>query len=150
MKPDKGLTCLNFNIRSLPKNYQFINEFDCLSLDVVGFAETWLTCEQDSMYLLDGCRQFFVSRIINKDGGISFHVKHSLISNEVVSFRKCNLSIKCIFVEVNIKFDKITIGNIYRPLKGNFNDFIETFTFILHKLSWSFMNCKLILMEDFN
>ena len=88
LKPDKGLKCLNFNTRSLPKNYDpFINEFDCLSIDVVGFIETWLTYVQESMYLLDSYRHFFVSPINKKGGGFSLHVKNSLISNEVLNIR---------------------------------------------------------------
>ena len=82
MKPDKVLTILNFNIMSLPKNYDhFIHESDCLALDVVGFTETWLTYVQESLFLLDGYGQSFVSRINEKEGGISLHVKDSLISN---------------------------------------------------------------------
>ena len=53
LKTDKRLTCLNFNIRSSSKIYdQFIIESDCLSINVVGFTETWLTYVQEPMYLL--------------------------------------------------------------------------------------------------
>ena len=41
-------------------------------------------------------------------------------------------------------------GNTYRPHKGNFNDFIETITFSLHKLLRSLTEHKLNLMSDFN
>ena len=76
LKPDNGSKCLNFDIRNSLKNSdQFISVFDCLSIDVVGFTETWLTYVQEPMYLLDGYRQLFVSGMNKKGGGISLHLK---------------------------------------------------------------------------
>ena len=56
----------------------------------MGFTETWLTYEQESLYLVDGFKQFYVSRINKKGAEISLHVKESLFSNELAKFRKCN------------------------------------------------------------
>ena len=78
------------------------------------------------------------------------HVKDYFFSNEIPDFRKCNPKIELIFVEVNSQIDEIIIRKICRPPKGNFNYFIETLTSILHEISRSFMDHKLILMGDFN
>ena len=82
LKPNEGLTCLNFNIRSLPKPYViFTNDFECFSLDVVSITETLLNFEQELLYLLDGYGQFCVSRKNKKGGGISLHVNDQIFTN---------------------------------------------------------------------
>ena len=52
LKPNIGLTCIKFNIKSLPKNYgQFVKEFDCGPFEVVEFTETWLTYMSNNRYI---------------------------------------------------------------------------------------------------
>ena len=49
------------------------------------FTETWLTSEQESLFILEGYRHFFVSQI---------HVKGSSFSIEALESRKFNPNIE--------------------------------------------------------
>lgn len=130
---------LSMNIRSVASNLQVLID-QCLleenNIDIMGFSETRLDNNIENLYKLKGYNMFAMNRD-RKGGGVCLYV--SSILNSCIIKECCLMEqfLECVCVEVNSGKDTNLFASVYRPPKGNMQDFFNalkrTFDFAVTK-----------------
>ena len=112
------LSVIHFNIRSVETN---ITHLEALlsnlqqSPDIIALTETWLDESNMEKYILDGYKSFHVVREPKKRGGVSIHVRDTLMCDKISEFSYINNLIEICTIVVSINDQKYVIAAIYRP-----------------------------------
>ena len=149
--PNKGLSIIHFNVRSLSANFSSLSDYlNTLGFhfDIIALSETWLNMNSNSnLYSLPGYDFCHVDRCDKRGGGVAFYIKNSLKYNLVGEMcTTIDDVIECITIELFLSNKKrVIISCLYRPPGSPFDIFNET----IEKL---FFNKKqdLFLCGDFN
>ena len=143
----KGISIMNYNIRSMQSNFaNFTAELldGGRSCDVIGLCETRLTDATANLYTLNNY-SLFSNNVSSSKGGVCLYL-HNRFNCKVrddLIFKKDH--IETIFVEVINDKKPFIIGMIYRRPGTAIERFIVDLTRILDKIK-----CKCILLGDFN
>ena len=138
---DKTLNLFCSNVRGIVCNWQNIKTIDWSEYDVLAFNEVWNVNEYKNL-VVDGFEILCKNLRVNSRGG------------GTIIFVKKNLDISILntpFVEGCVETTGCRIGdiifiNIYRPPRGDKDQFVETITQYLSTLR----STKIILGGDFN
>ena len=144
---------LHFNIRSLNKNFDSLEQFLHTLTDsptVVAVTETWLRNTMPvSLYSLEGYNFLGNNRLSRSGGGVGFYVSSKFEFAKKSNLTIMNDCIETLFIEIESNTAKnILIGVIYRPPHGNQDDFIIALNNILTSVEVNNKHC--ILIGDFN
>ena len=140
------LTLLNLNIRSIPKNiYDFVDtvlHVFPVKIDVIGFTEIRLDPHLSSLYELPGYDLFTNCRNVY-GGGVAMYVSRDHQSTLQVCLTITDPSLESLGVECTIESKLYLFLCIYRPPRGNFNNFMNIMTDLLSfthdkKICWCF------------
>ena len=96
------LSILNFNIRSISKNFDnfitFLNGFN-VDFDILILTETWLNADNKDLFNIPNYNSYHATRH-GRGGGVSIFVKASINSKEVVIDVENDSSLEYLFVEL--------------------------------------------------
>ena len=152
-KKQHGLSILHFNVRSLPKHKQTLEEL-MVELhnypDILAISETKLNDEK----IKTNCSKlphynFIFSNSSTNAGGAAIYVLNTLkyTRREDLEFKTDDS--ENIFIEINVTNRKaIVIGLVYRHPSSDFTAFQDKFTETLNKLNHS--KLEYIISGDFN
>ena len=159
-KYHKGLTVGSMNVRSLLNVIDMIRPtFQNSNFHILGFSETWLNQNIDSSsLLLDNYilhrqdRNFMnTNQEVKKGGGICLYVDKN-IKTKTLHLQNLNRSsaiIECQWLELCFEHQRnIIIGNLYRPLSGDVDLFLEYIEQCIETLDMG--NKDLIICGDVN
>ena len=144
-----GLTIFNYNIRSFNANSNtFLSMFDSDEFpEAIILTETWFTCNYTAD--LDGYNSCHTTRPLEmRSGGVSVYVQNSLESDFLSELSYCNENIEICATKVKIDNQIVIILAIYRPNRGNVNEFLSELNNILN--SRTLLNKRTILCGDLN
>ncbi len=127
LKETDVFSVLSMNIRSLASNLQILTD-QCLpeenSVDIMGFSETRLDSNIENLYQLKGYNMFTMNRD-RKGGGVCIYV--SSIHKSCIIKECCLMEqfLECVCVEVSRGKNTNLFASVYRPPKGNLQDFFN-------------------------
>ena len=154
MKKDvnDSLSIMHFNARSLPKNFENIENllhYNEIKLSVIGISETWLTdnCNKE-YYSMLGYNGYYTNRNTKKGGGTALYVRsdmsHTSCLKGTYSIDNC---FEVTTVRISLKQNKEAyVSCIYKPPNTNIDEFITKYTEFLNK----FKGHTLYICGDFN
>nr|CAH7727233.1 unnamed protein product [Callosobruchus chinensis] len=141
----KHLSIAFLNVRSLVPHFANFKTFlENQDFDIVGVSETWLSANVPSD-LISIDNYTFIRRDRNgRGGGVGMYVRNTLNFSLILS--ESNFLLEELWVEV--KFNNLTyiIGSLYRPPRGDINDFVDYFE---ERLS-QFIDVEIIFGGDLN
>ena len=84
------------------------------------FTETWLAPEKESLYNINGFRQFFKSNTSNRSGGVAIFVRDYIpaIAIDCGDVSDCD----CVAVEINYGGGKVQVAVVYRSPTASVSD----------------------------
>ena len=146
-------SCIHFNSRSLPKNFDAISTFLNLldyEFDVIGISETWLQDDNAHDHNLSNYSFFGKNRTGRTGGGVGIYIR-----NTSKYFRRPELQLNenlCDSVFIELRNEKrgknIIAGVVYKPPNVNSSLFIDAIESLLHGLLAE--NKLIYIMGDFN
>lgn len=148
MKEDgNGLSFLYLNIRSLPKHFEELEAtLSCLDKQpsIVCLTETWITAENDGLYLLKGFDSEVSKIRDNRGGGVSIQI------GKPANFVR---TIDCPFpeavgAEIEVSNERFLVFCFYCPPKTNKLSFTLEFDNFLEHVSNT--GKKVMIFGDFN
>ena len=147
-----AFTCLHFNCRSLPHNFDALTLFlSSLTLksSVIGLTETWLN-ENSSLDMFKMTDYAFISnsRKSKRGGGVGMYIRNSVKYKRRPDLDAYSSSSESIFIEVDLGRQKILIGTVYRPPNQSEDDFLIYLNKVLNVVESE--KKLLYLMGDFN
>ena len=119
--------------------------FDTLSVDLdrhdckfsaITLCETNVDCANKDLYHIQGYESVYLSKIENKakGSGLAIYIKNSLTFVETPALCYSSPDIETLFVEISNNNSPITLGVVYRPPNGSFENFINEFEKLTKKL----------------
>ena len=117
---------------------------------IIGLAETNTDPANKNLYPLQGYNSFYQDPIPNKSKGtgVAMYV-HTSINATVVnnsSLSHVSQNLETLFLTIKLNTHTLTVGTIYRPPNGNFNEFLDELCHILENAPKK----NLYIMGDFN
>ena len=82
--------------------------------------------------------------------GVCFLIKQYICFDLVESLTFIDDNIDCIFNKNIYRNNKYLVGNVYRPPRGNYGNFIHTISRIFETCILNISDSKLFLVGDFN
>lgn len=115
----------HLNVRSLTSGFNHFNDFIISeNFDVFGVSETWLTngILNDSVSI----KGYFFVRADrgSRGGGVGIYINRKIKFRQI--FNKIEPHSEQLWISLNLKGKKYSIGIVYRPPKGHVVSFIET------------------------
>ena len=149
---NSSFSLLHANTRSVTKNLPSLLE--CLediysSFSVIGLSETWLSPSNVELYDIPEYNHVSLVRSNRAGGGVSLHVKQSLVYKERHEFTTCDTNYECLFIEIiSPLMSNIIIGVVYRPPAGDTREFINFMETTLSRIQYE--QKETYIMGDFN
>jgi hypothetical protein len=118
---------LHINCRSLPKNFDEINNtlmYIKKQLTVIAVTETWLKPVNNDLFQIPGYSLVSCSRPTKPGGGVGLFINDQYQYKPLSDLTFINNVIECIFIEVVLHNRcNLIIGCIYRPPNSDICDF---------------------------
>lgn len=136
----------HLNVRSILADFAaFRNYFLDLQYELFCVSETWLNDQNKHLVDVNGFIYYHAGRV-GRGGGVGIYVStlykakcvHSCVNEHMEGLR----------ISVSLGKTDFLIGCIYRPPKGNYTDFLESFEEIMTPLILKFDN--VVCLGDFN
>ena len=149
---ENNLSMTFLNIRSAVKNLEsfqyYLNNLS-IQFSIIGFAETWLSPDNESLCHIPNYKSHFLSRQNRHGGGVGILVNNLYNFKHRTDLDLLNDFIECTFIEIIsiINSQKPLVGVIYRPPNTDCNQFLEHLEQILNKIRT--VNRAVYLMGDF-
>ena len=148
---DKNFSTLFLNIDGNRSNFDaFASEIHQLEqkFSIIGLAETNTDPSNKNLYQLDDYNSFYQDPYPgkNKGTGVALYVHKSMNAMVDKSLSHISQDLETLFIKINANSQILTVGVVYRPPNGNFDNFSNEFECILQ-------NCpakNLYIMGDFN
>lgn len=127
-KHEKSIVLFHSNAQSIPAHIPIFRElFQESDVDVIAVSESWLTkFDPTHCYSIINYNIFRKDRLNKTCGGVAVYVKKEYKASIIASSpAKYNFLPEYLFVEVNIKNQKLLVVCMYRPPDtGKFHDFL--------------------------
>lgn len=141
------MLCAHINVRSLLNNFDLFREHILdNNYSVVAISESWLSSNISDNVVKINNYSFVRQDRVGRGGGVGLYVHNDF--DCVILFTECVDSIEHLWVKLKNHNETIIVGVIYRPPKGNFNEFISKFEDILIECYSQYD--KLLCLGDFN
>ena len=146
-----SLKVISQNIRSLDKNFEeFYLDIAEQNFDVIALCETWMSNDLSPLYAdFQSYNGIFQNRS-GIGGGVAFYVSKSISYDVIESFCFTESFIESIFVNFCVNGEFFIIGNIYRPPKGNLQEFTDKIVTLLESCKLNYSKYRLYIMGDLN
>ena len=91
----------------------------------IALCETNIDSSHKSLYNLEGYESIYQSKLSNKSkgSGLGLYIDEKFIYEELSDISICTPDIETLFVKITNCKEIITIGVVYRPPSGSFNNF---------------------------
>ena len=124
-----------------------VHQMDHL-FSVIGLAETNVDPANKDLYMLDGYISYYqdIHPDKAKGTGVAMYVHNSLNSMLNKNLSHTSQNLETLFITIPVNSQNITVGTLYRPPNGNFNEFLDELRHILESCPSRF----LYIMGDFN
>ena len=124
-----NVSCLCFNCRSVPANFDQLSNFLLglkYKVDIIALTETWMLDAVADSYVIDGYSILYKQRSHGKAGGICVYVKETYVAN-IVKLNFETDQFEHIEILVNSKDIKtsVTLSVIYRPPQNSVKMFLD-------------------------
>lgn len=144
--PDKNLSMICQNIRSIRKNFDFLlSHLNCFKHDpdIIFLTEIWINSNESNFFKIDNYNFFAATNDDRRSSGVGCFLKSNLRSNfESFLLKTCDvLKLNCCIESRTFTFLCIYRFHEYRP-----RDFIDEFSTFLKKINTS----NLIVTGDVN
>ena len=150
-----SFSLLNYNIRSFHKNGpSFESLLDNLHINFkcLVITETWINENNLNLCSLPNYNSFHTYRpfghIYASSGGVSVLCDSELKANKNTNLSLCNAHIETCIVDFKYRNELFTIVGIYRPPRGNKEDFLSELDRILNSIDT--VHRTITLVGDFN
>ena len=140
------LTILSFNIRSMFQNFNNfkVEIFQSGILDVIGFCESHLTDDIQSLYMLPNYNCYTTNVLSNK-GGVCLFVRKNINSKIRVDLCLKTDHFEAVFAELIIGNQRVVVVMCYRRPGTSTDLFTDDLSTLLGKI-----HCDCIIMGDLN
>ena len=113
---------------------------------VLCLSETWFNI--NSTQEIPGYLGYHVTRAQGRSGGVSLFVKQTIASKLIPEFSFANAAIEICTIHINFDSNEFFIVGVYRPCRGNLEDFMSNLDNVLG--SRLLRNKACILTGDLN
>ena len=154
---NKGLKIVFWNVRSLYNKIDSIRlEVENIKPDILNINETWLHDNIDDGFvsikdytLIRSDRETIEAGVVKKGGGLCTYVKDGLVCKDMRNMIISNKDIELHLVKYALPYTRpIFIFNIYRPLSGDFDIFINSLKQVLEV--YRNLKCDIFIGGDLN
>ena len=146
---DDNFSIAHLNIRSIPANLShFLGYMKSIknTFTIYGFAQTWLSNDNLSAYVIDGYAHVGQPRVGKRGGGVSLFIRNNLAYSESSNLSETTEDIECLFIKLNHGGKNIIVGVVYRPPNSN----VESFNAVILSKLESISNTPSYIMGEFN
>ncbi len=147
----EGFSSICLNLDGNSSNFDTFN-FDISRINhkfsVIGLIETNTEPENKDLYMIDGYTSYYQNIMPDKmkGTGVALYVHNSLTATVSSEISHTSSNLESIFVSISIDSELLTIGAVYRPPSGNFEQSLNELKYILTKIPSN----KTYIMGDFN
>ena len=152
---NNAFSLIHTNIRSAVKNLKSFSMYLdslCADFSVIALSETWLSADNESLYIIPNYCAVNNYRETRRGGGVSLLIRNNIGFVRRVDLDKMSHDIESIFIEIpkeNINTDRnVIIGSIYRPPNSNCDEFLSYMKTILNIINQDNKCCY--LAGDYN
>ena len=152
LKNSNCFSVIHFNICSLyPKLDELRAELSLLNynFDVIHCTESWLTPQTKDLVSIESYNSFHNLREDRRGGGVSIFVLKKFSVVVLSQLTVSNVNIESLFVEIDFGSMKVLTGSIYRPPRGNSNDFMNCLIEMFESINRNKYR-EIIIVGDFN
>ena len=132
-RENNGIGIISYNIRSFNANSDSLfTMFHNIQShpSILVLSETWF--DNNSTQEISGYTGYHVTRMQGRSGGVSLYVRQTIVSKLIPELSFVNASIEVCTIQIKVgRSSEFYVLGIYRPCRGNLEDFMDNLDLIL-------------------